>query len=565
MNLKRLAALALAILLCLGCVVTAFADMDSPSFSELEAYVNNENGITFYTSQRNPETDRYEPMPTATIPNGTKLTLRGTYYDYDDDGREETGADALYSTTYLGENGYVRGGDVSFNAVAVTPKESWKFSKPDELVVINPDGVPMYSGPDTLFERLSTVIPYGADIVCEYGNTGEYSDASWTSGWSYTTYNGTSGWVETPQYGNAYNFAYRESGESLVVEPVQLYASIKDAYESGWGEEDEQPKPIVEVPAGAFVTYDIVYRGAKRDFGYVTYQGKTGWMLVQDGFNGPGTEQVIRKSEGYLMVTAPKGVPVYGSIGDVDSKTGETIPAYEILRYDYAGMVDFTEYDDNWEPIGEEDCWTWYRVRRDGKQVWVRGNEWDHDKDDLSVFWHVSKEKVLSKNGMILYAQPRTQAEQLALIPTGATIRTEFDWSERFVDYGSEENVTWYYGVYDNHFGWVRVQGDKEEFLENLDQNLNYDELDREILLPANVKAALEAEETAAQTTTAQAGEETTAPAADAAAAADSKAVKASPRMIIIGCVAAAGILALVAVVTVALIQKRKKDETPTE
>ena len=48
MNMKRLAALALAILLCLGCAVTAFADMDSPSFSELEAYVNNENGITFY-------------------------------------------------------------------------------------------------------------------------------------------------------------------------------------------------------------------------------------------------------------------------------------------------------------------------------------------------------------------------------------------------------------------------------------------------------------------------------------------------------------------------------------
>ena len=535
MKRNKLLALLLAVLLCLSIPTVAFADGEGPHFSEINATVEKESGIPFYNyDYDNPDEKEWALKPTGvTIPKGTALTLNG---EFDEDG-------VLYfSLEYQDEYGYVRKDDVRMELTEVAPADENAYAAPRHYVVVAQDGAQVHKGPGNAFDVVKT-LPRGKEITVTHAD-----DLSPDDGYSIWDYSPEArGWVQTgdDREGDvvfAQSVKYKESsrtplGTVKTRKETPVYAKISDA----WNEEESTP--LATIPAGEELTFELYYN----NYAYVTYQGKTGWLPLWSNVEAP--------VDGYLMTMESKPLYKEAAVNETTG-TGKTVEAYQILPYDLSVEKSIVE---GLEP-GDEDFYeqpydTWYRVTVDGTQYWARFNS-ETNRDPL-VFYYGRKSVVAETSNLLLFEEPDTSSQRIGKIPGEAQMIELFDYyiSEEEAPESTEKERNWHYVVYGDLRGWTCY---------------NYDEVDYGdddgVFSLASFLA-----DPAENAVTDRLKPAATKPTGDAATEAqkadgDNMTVKAPARTIILGCVAAAVILALVAAVTIALIKKRKsaaKDDAP--
>lgn len=525
MKHNKLIALLLAVLLCLSIPTVAFADGEGPHFSDLAGTVEKEGGIPLYQYQNDEEEDEWELKPSGiTIPQGTELTLTG---EFDEDGV------LYYWLEYQEEFGYVREGDVHLELTEVAPADENAYASPRHYVVVAPEGVQVHKGPGKSYDVVKT-LPKGKEITVTHAD--DLSPDDGYSIWDYTP--DARGWVQTgsdrdeePAF--AQSVKYRESsqtplGTAKTTGEAPIYATILDAMA------EEEKAPLTTVPAGEALTFELYYGS----YANVTYQGKTGWMPLWYNVEAP--------VDGYLMTTEAK--PLYKETS-VDAPAGKMTEVYQILPYDLEvrkSSVEGVKPGDSEFYNAPYD--TWYRVTVDGAQYWARFNS---ETDPETVVFHAGRTcSVAETSNLLLFAKPDSSSERIGKILGEEQLIELFDYyiTENEAPDLPEKERDWHYVVCGDQRGWTYY--DYDEVLE-----LNDDYI-------YSLASFLEnpAENEAADRTTPAA----TTPAGDATTAAqkadgDGVAVKAPPRTIILGCVAAAVILALVAGVSVALVKKRKQ------
>ena len=193
--MKKLFAILATAVIFMTAAIPAFADMDSPMFTAYEAYVVKEGGTPLYRFDWDYETDITTVEETDTvIPKGEKVTVTGEYL-----------CNGAYygNVDYNDKYGYVLLTDVSNEQPKYGSENAHKLEEPETVVVINPDGVYLRSGPSMTYDVVSKKIEFGTVLTYELVND-EYFHS-----WAYITYNGESGWLYTVQYGfdNVYNCA----------------------------------------------------------------------------------------------------------------------------------------------------------------------------------------------------------------------------------------------------------------------------------------------------------------------------------------------------------------------
>ncbi|MBR4728367.1 MAG: hypothetical protein IK080_10815 [Clostridia bacterium] len=528
MKLNKLLALLLAVLLCLSIPTVAFADGEGPHFTALKATVEKEGGIPIYSYDYEDSGDEWLLKPKGiTIPQGTELTLTG---EFDEDG-------VLYFwLEYQDEYGYVRKDDVHLDLSEIAPADENAYAAPRHYVVVDPNGAEVHSGPGNSFEVVKT-LPKGKEITVTHAD--DLSPDDGYSIWDYTP--DARGWVQTgDDRGGEVAFAksvkYREStrtplGTLKTREDTPFYANINDSWS-----EDGETQPLGTVPAGEELKFDLYFR----EFAYVTYQGKTGWLPLWKNVEAP--------VDGYLMTLESRPLYKEAAVNE-NTGTGKKIEAYQIVPYDLE--VEISEQEGLEPGDGEfysQPYDTWYRVTVDGAQYWTRFNS-ETSKQPLE-FYSAVKRRVAETSNLLMYETPDIDSQRIGKIPGEEQLIELFDYyiSEDETPELPDRERNWHYVAYGDLRGWSRYDYDQVEwvnddmiyslssFLENPEKN----EI-TEQLMPTTSKA------TAAETTVPNKTD------------GDGMAVKAPARTIILGCVAAAVILALVAGVTVALIKKRKQ------
>ncbi|MBQ6266299.1 MAG: hypothetical protein IJK64_00850 [Clostridia bacterium] len=528
MKLHKLFALLLAALLCLSIPTVAFADGEGPHFTALKATVEKEGGIPLYSYDYENSDDDWTLKPKGiTIPQGTELTLTG---EFDEDGV------MYFWLEYQEEYGYVRKDDVHLDLSEVAPADENAYAEPHHYVVVAPNGAEVHSGPGKSYEVVKT-IPKGKEITVTHAD--DLSPDDGYSIWDYTP--DARGWVQTGyDRGGEVVFAqsvkYREStrtplGTLKTREDTPFYANFDAAWHG-----DEESKALGTVPAGEELTFDLY----SNNFAYVTYQGKTGWLPLWENVEAP--------VDGYLMVLETR--PLYKETAvNENTGTGKKIEAYQIVPYDLEVKISEEEgLEQGDDEFYSQPYDTWYRVTVDGAQYWARFNS-ETNKEPLE-FYSAVKQRVAETSNLLIYEKPDIESQRIGKILGEEQMIELFDFyiSEDEAPELSERERGWHYVAYGDLRGWCRYDYSQVEwvnsdaiyslasFLENPEKNVITDQLK--------------------PTATGAAAAETTVPNKTDG---DGMAVKAPARTIILGCVAAAVILALVAGVSVALIKKRKQ------
>ena len=533
--MKKILSIIFAVFAALTSVIPAFADVGPPPFMEFTVYVSKPQGTFTYDMDWDDETgtSSMKKLPVY-IPYGTQLTVNG-YYEMDG---EEYG-----SVHYNNDFCYVKMSDVTFNNPVVGVDKATKLQQSQRYAVIVKNGAAVYNGPGFLYEMLSEKIPYGTEFECEY------VDYEYDTMWAYVSVNGISGWI----YVSGYDFGENNDVAKVIGENTNLTGKALVVAKGTELKEslDFDSKTLVkDIPAGTEFTFKYYHGFGRTVKVFVEYKGQKGWLVTSDRFTDNG---VLAGTKGGAYILADK-LPVYDKIpSDKNAeKVGEikgnvSIAAdYRYIEEDYTAK-EYTSY---------EFC----RISIDGKNYWISGSD-----DELTYAEGISEYKVTAANGLQMYAEPSENSKKLNVIPKGTTVKGSY-W-----EYDEKD---WRFVEYKGVGGWVIEQAGGLEYIRDTEKYpttpLSASKAEFVSAKPVNAteKTTVKNEtETTASTTAAgpettipAPAELTTAPETTADAVTEPATAPASPKTIVIACVAGAAVIAVTAAVTITLINKKKKE-----
>ncbi len=347
--MKKVISVIFAIIIAASCFVTAFADMDAPTFSSFTVYVSNPLGAATYQSKwDNEKKETYYIKDLLIIPYGTELEI--TY--------EFTYENELYGGCHFRDNYIqIKMSDVTLNVPKVGAESAVKMEEKSEIVIINPNGTYLHDGPAESYKKVSDKIPYGTVLEIEFGNS-DYNPS-----WAYLSYNGISGWLYIYQYGERingnFNVAYlisKDDGYSGKVMTVKESELLKEPYGQ---------TAMAKIPSGKVLDFKYYYQGVKCIFAFVEYNGQKGWVCTGAYFE---ETTAIGVAESYYIESA-EGAKLYTSPDIKNAKTIDTVPCGEVVDADYEYIEESND--------GNYDLWGWYRVTYNGKTGWITRRDSD--------------------------------------------------------------------------------------------------------------------------------------------------------------------------------------------
>ncbi len=447
--MKKLISIISAVILCLSVSLPAFADGVGPFIEEITAYVNKSGGarVYSYTEPEN-ENDPWVLRPNGDkIPDKTKLSL--TWYEIEND--------IIYYNIEYGSDktGFVRASDLSMDLKPVEPKEENKYDSPLHFTVINKDGAKMYAGPGISYDELK-ILPLNTEIEALYADGFSYGTAST---WSYTEYDGVSGWVHTGQDGFSFDFGipvkYKEHpvsplGKVIVCKKLNVYNRI-DPWEVNYAD-----ALAGTLPAGTEFTFDVYYSHEGIVSVPVDCNGIKGWAQIESTYVASGNYML--PVDGWLMVTDSTALYKDDEMKP-GKETGGKASQYEILPYDLSFREVLGDIDEDDEGFWESAYEEWYRVTVDGEKYWLRyGSE---ITGSPCLFSGGNFEIVPDGNDISVYREPDELSDVVGTIESGEKYISLFIYDRN--SYIADENgdtdydplKSWSYVSYDGLRGWI--------------------------------------------------------------------------------------------------------------
>ena len=434
--MKKLFAILAAAVIFMTVAIPAFADMDSPMFTAYEAYVVKEGGTPLYRFDWDYETDITTVEETDTvIPKGEKVTVTGEYL-----------CNGAYygNVDYNDKYGYVLLTDVSNEQPKYGSENAHKLEEPETVVVINPDGVYLRSGPSMTYDVVSKKIEFGTVLTYELVNDDYFHS------WAYITYNGESGWLYTVQYGfdNVYNCA------SLVSETKgdDYYATgkvmtIDDGLQLTETPDESSKKISDKIPAGTALTYEWFFEFAKSVAVYTEYNGVKGWLIADEAWD---TTAAIETDREAIVISSEEKTYLYDSPNG--KKTDNYVLNGDILQYSYIATKPDYETEDDFSFTD------WYMVTANGKTGWISSAD-----DGVLISYidvHPEGTAYLFEEMPVYSEAGKTTDKPVFYVPADAEVLCIKSFE--IYDYDNDndnDNVTkdesWYYIDFNGKTGWI--------------------------------------------------------------------------------------------------------------
>lgn len=303
------------------------------------------------------------------------------------------------------------------------------------------EGAYLYKGPSKIYDKVdgNVMIPVGTTISFEYSD----------DMWAYVEYNGHKGWV--------YIFSmidvspYNE-GSCLVSQPsdrnTSLY-TLTDIYLTSSPRSTE--KSGIVVPAFTEVTYKYYYNAhAHRQSFCIEYNGKEGWYEEE--------EYAIAcncKNRDINLITITD-IPVYSTCRNTDSTVLTTIPKN-------------TECDVIYVTSDEHDIETWCYVSYNGVEGWIQ-NLYEDPKICLDSNLYYFNYKIVEQYQALVDTELFTE---IGGNTTGVTIPKESILSRKYYYYNNNNSENWCYVYNDTYEGWIKYNYYDWKFVDS--QEINFE------------------------------------------------------------------------------------------
>ena len=374
-----------------------------------------------------------------------------------------------------------------------------KWEKKPQKMYVYKDGAYLYNGPSKVYGKVNGNVELPVGTTIEF----EYSDGVW----AYVEYKGTKGWVYIYSYKE--NGPYKEvssllnasndTGSIFTVSDVKLETYPGSEIYTG-----------VTIPKFTNVNFKYLYEyESHTNYYYVEYNGQGGWVY--------GDAYIIGSKFENSTVYTLKDTKLYGD----DKKTVyTTIPKHTELKALYEAL------DTDYSAVG------YVYVEYKGIKGWVYFEDgtnsdvalnWDNDYYTYKILVNA---KLYDKiDGKLINKE----------IPANTKIEIKYcDWANN-----------WYYVVTKNYQGWINISSEDMEYIYN-------DDSEQEIIYPE-----VKPEEEIINPEVRPEEENKTEEKEDVP-----ELPKVSPKEMAIYCISGAVVLALVAFVTIKLINKKKKTNT---
>lgn len=319
--------------------------------------------------------------------------------------------------------------------------------------------------------------------------------------WIYTEYNGTKGWVYIFDYNDIYPQAPKKT-VALVSKDERVVILGDQKVYNDKGDEIGTVKSLTEYDA-------IYYSGSRKDIGAVYIKGEDieGWVKEAGRFGTNGAH-FIYEEEYKSIITERKGLTLFKDV-ELKEATDITIPCGTELTTKYY-IIMYTEGD-----ISSQ-------IEYKGKKYWINLNYENIAEEDILTIESLGKNKTL-------YKYSDTEESLNIEIPAKEKLVSYYN----FMEYTGEQSAndtpiynTWYYVEYQGTKGWIYISD-----LEN--------EKDPTIITPE-----IEDEEE---------------PEVEEETEEDEESQNLSPKQIAIISICVAVVLAVGALTTILLINKKKK------
>lgn len=502
--MKKFLALLFSALILMSVSVTAFADMEGPSFVEYEVIVSNSKGIKVKNGDGE-----------VTIPYNQKLKV---VYEYVDE--------EILGIVYKDKHYEISPKDVA-KVVAKVDKEEYKLSKTYELVTINPNGVELRDGPGESYEVVGK-IPYGKVVKSNYG-IGFYGkeDDEYGLSWIYVSYDNYSGWMNCAEFaheGRDFNCATvapksNKNYVELISEEYYLFDS------------PEGIKKVSDViPAGTKLFYNYFYRVAHGFYYYVNYNGVDGWIYSRNEEDNsfscvePKDIGVYTRTEVELYKS-----PKHGN----DFEVIGTIPADKMLASTKYAMETISYYYDYRD---------WFYVNYEGNSGWICSNVENEWKDHDAIILYDCEEVELFKSVQLL-SKPDSNSQVLSTIPQGTKMECLIN--------NSMDGDSLGFVKYNGQYGWVLLNGENCE--QGYDGTRNFTEF-----YTGKLDSVVENQSTDSTPSTAPSFENAEEAVANEPGKGEAT-ENTKTKTIVIICVVAAVVLASTGIVLIVFLKKRKQ------
>lgn len=437
---NRILTAVIAIIICLVCAVSAFANEISGYFTSYNITVTSESGAVLYDQVWNDDMTRSIMRPlTVLVPVATQLTVTDEL---------EFDGEIYLAVEYDDFSAYVKQSKTTINVQNVGEEAAYPTYSERSIIIINKDGVSLRKGPSFAYDITGETIPYGTTV--NYSLTNCETEAY--ARWAYTEYNGVTGWLYIYQYGinSNYDCAY-------VLDKFDQYTgsliTLTDETFLTETPNSSSAKTIENIPKGTPLSYKYYYEYHDSIAAYVEYNGFKGWLRTKYDSHKAATGE-----KGGVYVLAENGLPLYSNAFDENDKPVTIVPSGTNLCVDYV----FWDADTNGEEIFE---YKWMHVNYNGTDGWL----FSSDASEYCYMGIAFDLKITADGGLNLYSLPSSDSEVISAIPKDTAVTCIYEISET----KDTERTYWSYVKYGNNHGWIYSTEAEAAYVEGSEKQMN--------------------------------------------------------------------------------------------
>ncbi len=246
--------------------------------------------------------------------------------------------------------------------------------------------------------------------------------------WSYVEYNGKKGWIITYSFSSLYD-EYKVSVANVVNDgKVYIVKALKELKL----EPTTNKVKSVNIQGGQELGYDYYLDIPKAKIVHINDEVE-GWLYIYDGYGEDTIGGAVYSECGKLYIGEKDGLYVYKNPRDVNSKTGKLM--------EYGKMIDL-EYEFIY------DGYIWYKVKENGTDYWlaekVDKENWTNNitSSNYNTVYKTNKDTAM-------YKELSLTSEKIKDIKVGQEITAILNYYEN--------SDMWIYASLGEEYGWIKL------------------------------------------------------------------------------------------------------------